>query len=75
VLKTCLTSDPAIGAQPVIVGPQNHFNAQSGNGKKFYVTGPRENKILRSRDLTEEEALATRDLEGGVAAEGGGEKS
>jgi hypothetical protein len=50
-------------------------DAQSGNGKKFYVTGPRENPILRSRDLTEEEALATRDLEGGVAAEGGGEKS
>jgi hypothetical protein len=32
-------------------------DAQSGNGKKFYVTGPRENPILRSRYLTEEEAF------------------
>jgi hypothetical protein len=50
-------------------------DAQSGNGKKFYVTGLQENPILRSRYLTEEEALATGDLEGGVAAEGGRDKS
>jgi hypothetical protein len=28
---------------------------QSGNGRRFYVTGPRENPVLRGRDMTEEE--------------------
>lgn len=30
-------------------------DAQSGNGVKYYVTGPRENPSLRSRAMTEEE--------------------
>jgi hypothetical protein len=28
---------------------------RSGNGRRFYVTGPRENPVLRGRDMTEEE--------------------
>jgi hypothetical protein len=42
---------------------------QSGNGRRFYVTGPRENPVLRGRDMTEEE-LAQEVLSG----QGGEEK-
>jgi hypothetical protein len=33
-------------------------DTQSGNGVKYYVTGPRENPSLRSREMTEEEKEA-----------------
>jgi hypothetical protein len=28
---------------------------RSGNGRRFYVTGPRKNPVLRGRSMTEEE--------------------